>query len=176
MAYSSVRTLPGIHVNFICIYKHIIHKHTYCCCSLSHVRLRNPIDYSMPGFPVLHYLLEFVQSHAHWVGDAIQPSHPLPSPPAFSSCLQSFPASGSLLMSWLFALGGQSIGPSVLASVLPMNNKVPLGLTGLISLQSTGFDSDGKDSAWSAGDLGSITSLGRSPGEGNGNPVQYPCL
>ena len=49
-------------------------------------------------------------------------------------------------MSWLFALGGQSIGPSVLASVLPMNNKVPLELTGLI-LQSTGFDSDGKDSA-----------------------------
>ena len=50
-------------------------------------------------------------------------------------------------MSWLFALGGQSIGASALASVLPMNNKVPLGLTGLIYLQSTGFDSDGKDSA-----------------------------
>ena len=39
-----------------------------------------------------------------------------------SSCLQSFPASGSFLMSWLFASGGQSIGASSLASVLPMNS------------------------------------------------------
>ena len=39
-----------------------------------------------PGFPVLHYLLEFAQTHVHQVGDAIQPSHPLssPSPPAFN--------------------------------------------------------------------------------------------
>ena len=36
--------------------------------------------------------------------------------------------------------------------------------------------SDGKESAWSAGDLGSIPGLGRSPGEGNGNPLQYSCL
>ena len=41
---------------------------------------------SMPGFPVLHYLPELAQTHVHWVGDAIQPSHPLspPSPPAFN--------------------------------------------------------------------------------------------
>ena len=52
------------------------------------------------------------------------------------SCLQSFPASGSFLMNWLFTLSGQSIGAS--ASVLPMNIEAwfPLGLTGLISLQS----------------------------------------
>ena len=44
------------------------------------------MDCSMPGFPVLHYLLEFVQTHVHWVGDAIQPSHPLSasSPPALN--------------------------------------------------------------------------------------------
>ena len=44
------------------------------------------MDCSMPGFPVLHHLLEFAQSHVHWVGDASQPSHPLssPSPPAFN--------------------------------------------------------------------------------------------
>ena len=56
----------------------------------------------------------------------------------FSSCLQSFPASGSFLMSWLFASGGQSIGASAAASVLPMNIQdwFPLGWTGLISLQS----------------------------------------
>ena len=56
----------------------------------------------------------------------------------FSSCLQSFPASGSFLMSWLFTSGGQSIGASASASVLPMNSQcwLPLGWTGWISLQS----------------------------------------
>ena len=54
--------------------------------SLSHVRLCDPVDCSMPGFPVLHYLPEIAQTHIHWVNDAIQPSHPLlpPSPPALS--------------------------------------------------------------------------------------------
>ena len=44
--------------------------------------LCDPMDWSMPGFPTLHYHLEFAQTHAHWVSDAIQPSHPLsfPSP------------------------------------------------------------------------------------------------
>ena len=56
----------------------------------------------------------------------------------FSSHLQSFPASGSFLMSRLYASGGQRIGASISASVLPMNieDRFPLGLTGLISLQS----------------------------------------
>ena len=59
----------------------------------------------------------------------------------FSSCLQSCPASGSFLMIWLFASGGQSIGASASASVLPMRIqcRFPLGLTGLISLQSKGL-------------------------------------
>ena len=59
----------------------------------------------------------------------------------FSSCLQYFPASGSFLMSWLFASGGQSIGASASASVFPMNiqDLFPLGLTCLISLQSKGL-------------------------------------
>ena len=59
----------------------------------------------------------------------------------FSSCPQSFPASGSFLMSWLFASGGQSIRVAALASVLPMNIQgwFPLGLTGLISLLSKGL-------------------------------------
>ena len=45
-----------------------------------------PMDWSTPGFPVLHHLLEFAQTHVHWVGDTIQPSCPLssPSPPAFN--------------------------------------------------------------------------------------------
>ena len=88
-----------------------------------------PIDCSIPGFLVLHHLLEFAQTHVHSVSDAIQPSHPvLPSsPPAFNlSQHQCFP------VSWLFASGGQSIS----ALVLPMNIQdwFPLGLTDLISL------------------------------------------
>ena len=56
----------------------------------------------------------------------------------FSSCLQSFPSSGSFLVSQLFASGGQSIGVSASASVFLMNIQdwFPSGLTGLISLQS----------------------------------------
>ena len=59
----------------------------------------------------------------------------------FSSCLQSFPVSGSFPMSQFFASGGQSIRASASASVLPMNiqGQFPLGLTGLISLQSKGL-------------------------------------
>ena len=65
--------------------------------------------------------------------------HPIISSSAipFSSCLQSFPASGSFAMSQFFASGGQSIGTLASASVLPMNIQdwFPLGLTGLISLR-----------------------------------------
>ena len=106
-----------------------------CCCSViqSCLTLCDPMDCSMPGFLVFHYLLEFAQTHVCWVSDALQPSCPLLS---FSSCLPSFPGSGSSLMSQLFASGGQSIGAS--ASVFPMNIQdwLPLGLTRLVSLQS----------------------------------------
>ena len=53
---------------------------------LNLVWLCNPMDCSMSGFPVLHYLLEFPKTHVHWVGDAIQLSHPLSpaSCPAFN--------------------------------------------------------------------------------------------
>ena len=58
---------------------------SHCCTVmlLSHVQLFDPMDCSTP---VLHYLLEFAQTHAHQANDAIQPSHPLlpPSPPAFN--------------------------------------------------------------------------------------------
>ena len=57
--------------------------------------LCNPMDCSTPGFSVHHQLLELAQTHVHQVGDAIQSSHPLLSLP-FSSCPQSFPASGFL--------------------------------------------------------------------------------
>ena len=60
---------------------------------------------------------------------------------SFSSCLQSFPASGSFPMNQFFTSGGQSIGVSALASVIPINIQdwFPLGWTGLTSLQSKGL-------------------------------------
>ena len=100
--------------------------------------LWDPMNYSTPGIPVHHQLPEFTQTHAHRVGDAIQPSHPVVP---FSSCPQSLPASGSFPMSQLFAWGDQSIGVSALASVLPMNTQdwSPLGWTGWVSLQFKGL-------------------------------------
>ena len=89
--------------------------------------------------PCLHCLPELAQTHVHWVRDAIQPSHPLPSlsPPTFDLSLNH----GFFLMRWLFALGGQSIGVSASASVFPMNIQgwFPSRLTHLISLQSMGL-------------------------------------
>ena len=61
--------------------------------------------------------MEFAQTHVIRIDDAIQPSHPLSSPPPPASC----PASVSFPMSLLFASGGQSIGASASASVLPVN-------------------------------------------------------
>ena len=100
--------------------------------------LCDPMDCSMPSFPVHHQLPELAQTHVHQVSDAIQPSHPLSSPLFLPSI---FPASGSFPMSQFFTSGGQSIGVSASASVLPINIQdwFPLGLTDLISLQSKGL-------------------------------------
>ena len=88
--------------------------------------LCDPMNRSTPGLPVHHQLQEFTQTHMHRVSDAIQPFHPLSS---HSPCPQSLPASGSFPMSQLFPWGGQSIGVSALASVLPKNTQdwSPLG-------------------------------------------------
>ena len=106
---------------------------------LSCVRLCNAMDCSMPVFPVHHQFPELTQTHIHWLGDAIQPSHPLLFP--FSSCLQSFPASGSFQTSQFFVSSGQSIGVSASTSVLPNNIQdwFPLGWNGWLSLLSKGL-------------------------------------
>ena len=80
--------------------------------SCSVMSVCDPMECNAPGFPILHHLLDFAQTHIHQVGDAIQPSHPL----SFFSCLQSFPASGSFPISWVFISSGQSIGVSASAS------------------------------------------------------------
>ena len=86
-----------------------------------------PKDCSMPGFPVLHYFPEFAQTCplSWWCHPTIS-SSVVP----FSSCFQSSPASGFSPMSWLFTSGGQSIGASASASVLPMTD-----YSGLISFR-----------------------------------------
>ena len=85
---------------------------------------------SMPDLPLHYQLPKFTQTHVHRVGDAIQPSHPLsfPSPPVPNTSQNQ----------GLFMWGGQSIGVSTLASVLPKNTQdcSPLEWTSWISLQS----------------------------------------
>ena len=96
----------------------------------------NPMNCSMPGFPVHHHLPELAQTHVHWVSDAIQPSHPLlsPSPPAPN------PSQHQSLFQWVGSLHQVAKVFGASASVLLMNIQgwFSLGLTGLISLQSNG--------------------------------------
>ena len=95
--------------------------------------LCNPMDCRMPGLPVHHQLLESTQTHVHWIGDAIQPSHALssPSPPAFNLSQHQ----GLFPMSQFFTSGGQSTAVSASASVLPMND-----YSGLISFRMDWLD------------------------------------
>ena len=101
--------------------------------------LCNPMNHSTPGLPV-HHQLPVHHSNScpssRWCHPAISSSI-IP----FSSCPQSLPASESFPMSQLFAWGGQSIGVSASALVLPMNTQdwSPLEWTGWISLQSKGL-------------------------------------
>ena len=116
---------------------------TFCCSSVAQLcpALCNPMDCSTPGFPALHHLLELAQTYMSV--ESVMPSNYL-----ILCCplllLPSFPESGSFPMSQFFASGGQSIGASASASVLPINIQgwCPLGLTGLLSLQSKGLSRD----------------------------------
>ena len=99
----------------------------------SYVQLFDPMSCSTPGSSVLHYLLEYAQTHIHWVGDTIQPSHllwpPYPLPSVFPS-IRVFSNESALCIRWTEYWA--------LASVLPMiiQGWFPFGLTGLISLLS----------------------------------------
>ena len=85
ISYKSITSYPCIypcvgHVTLVakcCV--------AFCCCSVTQLcpTICNPMDCSTPGFPVLHHLPAFAQTHVHWVSDTTQSSHPLsPSPPA----------------------------------------------------------------------------------------------
>ena len=99
------------------------------------------MDCSMPGSSVLYYLQEDrIRPNSHPLSQWCDPTISSSAIP-FSSCPQSFPASGSFPVSQLFSSGGQSTGPSASASVLPLNTHgwYLLWLTDLISLQSKRF-------------------------------------
>ena len=111
----------------------------HCCCySVSQLcpTLCDPMDCSTLGFSVLHYLLEFTQTHVHWISHAIQPSHPLLSPSSPPSIIPSIRIFSNELA---LHIRCQSFGTS--ASVFPMNIQglFPLGLTDWISLLSKGL-------------------------------------
>ena len=115
----------------------------YCCCSIAKLCLTlcDPMDWSTPGIPVLQYLPQITQTNVY---SAMSFNHLILCCSLlllFSFFPHSFLASGSFPMSRLFASGGQSVGASASASVLPMNIQgwFSLGLTRLISLQSKGL-------------------------------------
>ena len=102
-------------------------------------KLCNPMDYSTPGFPVHHQLPELTQTHVHWIGNAIQPSHPLlsPSPPTFNlsqhqGLLKKVSSSHQVTNILEFQLQHQCFQLNMLDWCL-------LGLTGWISFQSKGL-------------------------------------
>ena len=108
----------------------------------SYLTLWDSMDYSTPGFPVLHHLPEFAQTHVHWVGGAIQAPHPLSalSPPAFN--LSQHQGLFQWISSWHQAAKVLELQHLIeaSASVLPVTIQgwFPLGLICLISLLSKG--------------------------------------
>ena len=128
----------------------------YCCSvTQSCPTLCDPMDCSRPGFLVLHISWSLFKLMSI---ELMIPSNHLYHP----LLLQSFPASGSFPMSQLFVSGGQSIGASASASVLPVTiqNWFALGLTGLISLLSKGLSRVFSNTAiWNQQVFGSRPSL-----------------
>ena len=96
----------------------------YCCCSVTKLGpiLCYPKDCSTPGFPVLRYLLEFAQTHVHWVGDTIQPPHTLLPHlllPSIFPSLRVFSNESALYIRWpKYCSFSFSISPSIESSGL----------------------------------------------------------
>ena len=110
-----------------------------CSVTKSCPNLCNPMDCSMPGFPVLHCLPEFVHNYVHWVSDTIQPSHPLSpsSPPALNlsqhqGLFQWMSSSHQVAKVLVFQLQHQWI-------LMNIQGWFPLRPIGLISLLTKGF-------------------------------------
>ena len=132
----------------------------------------DPMDCSMPGFPVLHHLPELSQTHVYWVNDAIQPSHPLlsPSPPAFNlsqhqGLFQWVSCSHQVAKGLEFQLQHQSFQWTFRTGLDWFAVK---GLPWCLRQSRTCLNCD----------IPRVWSLDQedSTGEGNGHPLQYSCL
>ena len=130
----------GVRVNSVKLLaqEHAAGAHQFSSVTQSCLTLCDPMDCSTPGFPVHHQLPELAQTHVHWVGDDIQPSHPLLSPSPFAFNLSQhqgpFQWVGSLHQAAkVFELQHQSF------QWMNIQDWVPLWLTGWIFLQSKGL-------------------------------------
>ena len=120
------------------------------------------MDCRTPGFPVYHHLLEFTQTHVHWVSDAIQPSHPLSSP---------FLYSGSKFQVQFFAYDVQLYQHHLwkIFCIIKSSCRLCCGQSHLTTDMWVPFcacNVEDKFCPW----------VVRSPGVGNGNLLQYSCL
>ena len=144
------------------------------------------MDCSTPGFPVHHQLLELAQTHVHRVSDAIQPSHPLssPSPPTFNLSQHLYlGCNKDYIIYFVLTLAGTLVGscvpltgPTQINFDFQENTRCELVRT-LYGLPRWHWGV--KNLPVNEGDIrdvSSIPELGRSPGEGEGNPLQYPSL
>ena len=113
-------------------------------------QLCDPMDCNIVGLPNHHQLLEFTQTHVHWV---VMPSNHLILCCSLLLPPSIFPSIRVFSNSQFFTSGGQSIGVS--ASALPMNIQewFPLGWTGWVSLQSKGFSRLFSSTTWNWGDV-----------------------
>ena len=164
---------------------------------LSHVRLFGTLWTAERQASLSITFLEFTQTRVHWVGDAIQPSHPplSPSPPAFNLSQHQGLSSESVLQirwpkywSFSFSISPSNeysgliffrMGPIISLSPSSFKHSVWWPLNHLIGLpwyQGFPGSSVGKESACNAGDSSSIPGLGRSLGERSGHPLQYSGL
>ena len=128
------------HFTFLPFGQRLIDHRWWCSVAQLCLTLCDSMDCSMPGFPVLHHLLELAQIHVHGGNDAIQPSHlccPLLVLPLIFPSIRVFSNESALRIRW------PKDWASAAASVLPVNIQgwFPPGLTGLISLQSKGLSS-----------------------------------
>ena len=109
---------------YIIFYNFPFNSIQFSCSVMSDSLRPHELQHSTPGLPVHHQLPESTQTHVHWVGDAIQNFSSSVIP--FSSCPQSFPASGSFQMSQLFTSGDQSTGVSASTWILPRTPRTDL--------------------------------------------------
>ena len=134
------------------MYKYRLSSVTQSCPTLC-----DPMNCSTPGLPVHHQLPEFTQTHAHRVSDAFQLSHPLSSPS---------PASNPSQHQSLF----QRVNSSHEVVKVLIDNRYIWASQVVLVVKNP------PASAGDVRDMGLIPGLGRSPGGGHGNPLQYSCL